>query len=60
MDRQRWEEAVRQVVSRIFGSDYESFWHKEYGRYYLPMVKTQSTNYSGFNMGAGENAQCPF
>lgn len=55
-DRQGWEESVRKAVSRILGSEYKSFWHKEYGKYHLPMVKTRSATYSGFNMGAGENA----
>ncbi|OPY76060.1 MAG: hypothetical protein A4E65_03291 [Syntrophorhabdus sp. PtaU1.Bin153] len=55
-DRQGWEGSVRKVVSKILGSSYDAFWHKEYGKYHLPMVKAHDTTYSGFNMGAGENA----
>lgn len=55
-EHQGWEGNVKKVVSKILGSKYDEFWHKEYGKYHLPMVQARGTTYSGFNMGAGENA----
>ncbi len=55
-EHQGWEDNVKKVVSKILGSKYDEFWHKEYGKYHLPMVQARGTTYSGFNMGAGENA----
>jgi energy-coupling factor transporter ATP-binding protein EcfA2 len=43
-DRQGWEGSVRKVVSNILNSSYEAFWHKEYGKYHLPMVKARDTS----------------
>lgn len=51
-----WENKVKEVVGRILGTYYDTFWMKTYGRYRLPLVATRGTVYSGFNMGAGENA----
>ncbi|MBI4643310.1 MAG: AAA family ATPase [Deltaproteobacteria bacterium] len=51
-----WETEVKEVVGRILGASYDSFWMKTYGRYHLPLVANRGNIYSGFNMGAGENA----
>ena len=50
------EEKVRDSVSRILGSKYEDFHFKSHSKYRLPFVKKGKFSYSGFNMGAGENA----
>jgi predicted ATPase len=51
-----WEERVRSAVGFILGKTYDDFRYLEYSKYSLPIVKCGSTTYSGFNMGAGENA----
>jgi predicted ATPase len=50
------EEAVQEIVGRILGRKYEDFWFRQFTKYRLPHVKTKGTVYSGFNMGAVENA----
>ena len=56
-DEQGWERLVKATVGRILNKDYTSFWYKEYTKYRLPIVKMGNNSiYSGFNMGAGENA----
>ena len=51
-----WEDQVRLAVGSILGKTYDSFRYLEYSKYNLPIVKIGQTVYSGFNMGAGENA----
>lgn len=51
-----WEGYVKKDVGYILGREYDEFRYVEYSRYNLPIVKVGSTTYSGFNMGAGENA----
>ncbi|MGA2518641.1 MAG: ATP-binding protein [Thermodesulfobacteriota bacterium] len=51
-----YEEKVRDVVGRVLGRKYDEFWFRQHSKYRLPHVKTKKTVYSGFNMGAGENA----
>lgn len=51
-----WEEDVKKVVGRILGASYDSYWLKTHGKYRLPLVASKGNIYSGFNMGAGENA----
>lgn len=51
-----WENKVRDIVGSILGKTYDSFRYLEYSKYSLPIVKVGNTAYSGFNMGAGENA----
>lgn len=51
-----WENQVKEVVGRILGTVYDDFRMKTYRKYRLPVVSTQGIAYSGFNMGAGENA----
>ena len=57
-DRQSkgWEDKVKEVVGYILGKSYDKFRYLEYSKYSLPMVQIGDTTYSGFNMGAGENA----
>ena len=51
-----FEADVIAIVSRILGKKYDDFWFREHSKYRLPHVKTHKSVYSGFNMGAGENA----
>jgi predicted ATPase len=51
-----WEIEVRSIVGRILDLDYRQFEYREHSKYRLPIVRVRSTTYSGFNMGAGEDA----
>lgn len=51
-----WESKVRDAVGNILGKTYDDFRYLEYGKYSLPIVRCGTAVYSGFNMGAGENA----
>ena len=51
-----WENQVKDVVGRILGTNYDTFKMKVYTKYRLPVVTVEKNLYSGFNMGAGENA----
>jgi len=51
-----WEDDVRDIVGRILGIEYQSFNYKQHSKYRLPVVSTGKRTYSGFNMGAGEEA----
>ena len=51
-----WEENVKDVVGYILGKRYDDYRHLEHTKYSLPIVKVGDVTYSGFNMGAGENA----
>lgn len=54
--REEWERFVKDIIGKILNKNYDDFWHKEHSDYRLPMVKSGDNIYSGFNMGAGENA----
>ena len=51
-----WEKEAREIVGRILDQNYKQFEYREHSKYRLPMVQVRSTRYSGFNMGAGEDA----
>ncbi len=51
-----WEESVKDIVGIILNKNYDEFWYDTHTKYQLPIVKTTDYTYSGFNMGAGENA----
>ncbi|MCW8966371.1 MAG: AAA family ATPase [Candidatus Pacearchaeota archaeon] len=51
-----FEKEVIRIVSKILGKRYDDFWFREHSKYKLPHVKYKKAIYSGFNMGAGENA----
>ncbi|WPN22272.1 ATP-dependent nuclease [Pseudomonas marginalis] len=51
-----WENKVKDAVGYILGKTYDDFRHLEHTKYSLPIVKIGDLTYSGFNMGAGENA----
>lgn len=51
-----WEEKVKEAVGFVLGRTYTDFRYLEHSKYSLPIVKVGNTTYSGFNMGAGENA----
>lgn len=51
-----WETKVKDIVGHILGKTYDEFRYLEHSKYSLPLVKVNGVTYSGFNMGAGENA----
>lgn len=51
-----WEEDVHTIVGRILGTDYTDFEYRQHSKYHLPVVMCRGNRYSGFNMGAGEDA----
>jgi len=51
-----WEDKVKETVSKILGKNYEDFWFIKHGKYRIPVAQVNGQVYSGFNMGAGENA----
>lgn len=51
-----WEKKVMETVGYILGKTYEDFRYLDHSKYSLPIVKSNGVFYSGFNMGAGENA----
>lgn len=51
-----WEDKVKDIVGYILGKKYEDYRHLEHTKYSLPIVIVGGVTYSGFNMGAGENA----
>lgn len=51
-----WEVKVKEVVGEILGKQYDEFKLLRHSKYSLPVVKVNGMVYSGFNMGAGENA----
>ncbi len=51
-----WEPKVAAAVGYILGKTYDDFRYLEHSRYSLPVVRCGNITYSGFNMGAGENA----
>ncbi len=51
-----WEDKVKDAVGYVLQKTYDKFRYLEYYKYSLPMVQQGSLTYSGFNMGAGENA----
>lgn len=53
---QGWEDKVKEIVGAILGKKYDEFRVLTYSKYSLPLVRVGATVYSGFNMGAGENA----
>ena len=50
------EELVQNSVSKVLGNKYEEFHFRSHSKYRLPFVSKGKLSYSGFNMGAGENA----
>lgn len=51
-----WEDRVKESVGFVLGRTYDKFRYVEYSKYSLPVVQVGKVIYSGFNMGAGENA----
>lgn len=51
-----WESKVMEAVGAILGKSYQDFRYLEHSKYSLPVVRCNGVVYSGFNMGAGENA----
>lgn len=51
-----WEVKVKDAVGYVLNKTYGKFRYLEYSKYSLPIVQIGETIYSGFNMGAGENA----
>jgi AAA15 family ATPase/GTPase len=55
-DSEGFENVVRETVGKIIGRPYDDFYYKKHSKYRLPLVSSNGRVYSGFNMGAGENA----
>lgn len=51
-----WEGDVKEAVGKILGKKYDEFKYVSYSKYRLPLVVCGGNKYSGFHMGAGENA----
>ncbi|QQZ43350.1 AAA family ATPase [Pseudomonas sp. SK3(2021)] len=51
-----WEGKVKDAVGYVLSKKYDDYRHLEHTKYSLPIVKSGGVTYSGFNMGAGENA----
>ena len=51
-----WEDKVKEAVGYVLGKSYDKFRYLEHTKYSLPIVQAGDAIYSGFNMGAGENA----
>lgn len=51
-----FEIQIHETVGRILGKQYENLSYHSHRKYKLPVVKCKNNTYSGFNMGAGENA----
>jgi len=51
-----WEEEVKNIVGYILNKKYDEFKYATHSKYRLPVVHSSESIYSGFNMGAGENA----
>lgn len=51
-----WEVKVKKAVGKILGKKYDDFKYVTHSKYRLPIVSVNGNKYSGFNMGAGENA----
>lgn len=55
-DADGYEEKLCELVGKILGNQYDQFWFAKHSKYRLPHVSSKNKIYSGFNMGAGENA----
>lgn len=51
-----WEDKTKDTVGFILGKNYETFEMTYHSKYKLPVATSNGVTYSGFNMGAGENA----
>ncbi len=51
-----WEAKTKDSVGYILGKEYENFEMTYHSKYKLPIAQSNGIIYSGFNMGAGENA----
>jgi predicted ATPase len=51
-----YKNEVKEAVGRILGKRYEEFKYVSHSKYRLPLVVSNGNKYSGFHMGAGENA----
>lgn len=51
-----WEAKTKDSVGYILGKEYENFEMTYHSKYKLPVAQSNGIVYSGFNMGAGENA----
>jgi len=51
-----WEPKVMAAVGYVLNKTYDDFRYLVHSKYSLPLVRCGNVSYSGFNMGAGENA----
>lgn len=55
-ERSQNEERTEKSVGKVLGKVYKDFQFQKHSKYKLPQVSKEGHTYSGFNMGAGENA----
>lgn len=53
---EEYRKEICSIAGRVIGKTYDSFEKHIHSKYSLPIAKTGSVVYSGFNMGAGESA----
>jgi predicted ATPase len=51
-----WEDDLCKIVGYILNKQYDEIRIAQHSKYKLPLVKSNGLIFSGFNMGAGENA----
>ena len=51
-----WEDNVKEIVGHILNKKYDNFKVTSHSKYRLPIATSSGVVFSGFNMGAGENA----
>jgi len=51
-----WEKSVMDDVGHVLNKKYDNYVSLNHSKYSLPVVQCNDIIYSGFNMGAGENA----
>jgi len=51
-----WEKSVMDDVGYVLNKTYDNYTSLHHSKYNLPVVQCNGVVYSGFNMGAGENA----
>ena len=49
------EREMKNIATRIIGKQYSKYTDLEHTKYNMPLVTSNNVEYSGFNMGAGEN-----
>lgn len=54
--KETYRQQICTIAGRIIGKTYDTFEKHTHSKYTLPIATSRGVKYSGFNMGAGENA----